>query len=132
MKKFPGWVSVCFSFLSFRSCFLLLWCHHIAIALWYIVGRILNMCFAHMLPPRPRNGFSRLLFYFHAQFSLRNISISFRDGFSRLLFCFHAHSVGFLAFFDSSAPSFRYWLLDCMISFWIGFSTYPSLGTPKT
>ena len=31
---------------------------------------------------RPHYGFPRLLFYFHAQFPLRDISISFRGGFS--------------------------------------------------
>ena len=31
---------------------------------------------------RPRYGFPRLLFYFHTQFSLCDISISFRGGFS--------------------------------------------------
>lgn len=44
---------------------------------------------------RPRRGFSRLLFYSHAQFPLRDISISFRGGLSRLLFTPYAHAVGF-------------------------------------
>ena len=67
--SFRGWSSL--------LAFVLLGCHHIAIALWYIVGRILNMCFVHMRPPRPCRGFSRLLFYFHAQFLLRVYAISF-------------------------------------------------------
>ena len=45
IDKLPGWV--------FSLAFLFLGCHHIAFALWYIVGRILNMCFAHMRPPTP-------------------------------------------------------------------------------
>ena len=92
---------------SFLLAFILLGCHHIAIALWYIVGRILNMCFAHMRPPRPCREFSRLLFYFHAQFPLRDISISFQGGLFCLLFTLYAHAVGFPAYFSTSTPSFR-------------------------
>ena len=44
-NNLPEWV---FSLAS-----LLLGCHHIAFALWYIVGCILNMRFAHMRPPTP-------------------------------------------------------------------------------
>ena len=64
------------------------------------------MCFAHMRPPRPRRGFPRLLFYSHAQFPLRNISISFRGGFFCLLFTPYAHAVGFPAYFSTHTPSF--------------------------
>ena len=77
----------------FSLAFVLLGCHHIAIALWYIVGRILTMCFAHMRPPHPCREFSRLLFYFHAQFPLRDISISFQGGLFYLLFTLDAHAV---------------------------------------
>ena len=52
-------------------------------------------------------GFPRLLFYSHAQFPLRDISISFRGGLSRLLFFSYAHAVGFPAYFSAPTPSFR-------------------------
>ena len=52
-------------------------------------------------------GFPRLLFYSHAQFSLRDISISFRGGLSRLLFFSYTHAVGFPAYFSTPTPSFR-------------------------
>ena len=55
---------------------------------------------------RPHYGFSRLFFYSHAQFSLRDISISFRGGLSRLLFTPYAHAMGFPAYFSTSTPSF--------------------------
>lgn len=63
----------------FPLAFLFLGCHHIAIALWYIVGRILNMCFAHTRPPRPRRGFSRLFLCSNVQiiiFIKRNYEFS--------------------------------------------------------
>ena len=139
LDQLPGWV--------FSLVFVLLGCHHIAIALWYIMGRILTMCFAHMRPPtpmswvfpptfllprpvsaprhinqlpgwafllafhslRPRRGFPRLLFYFHAQFSFQKCTISFRDGFSRLFLFSQAHVVGFPAYFSTPTPSFRSW-----------------------
>ena len=56
---------------------------------------------------RPRRGFSRLLFCSHAQFPLRDISISFRGGFFCLLFRFLAHAMGFHAYFSAPTPSFR-------------------------
>ncbi len=56
---------------------------------------------------RPHYGFSRLLSYSHAQFSLHDISISFRGGFSRLLSFSYAHSMGFPAYFSTPTPSFR-------------------------
>ena len=55
---------------------------------------------------RPRRGFSRLLFYFHAQFPLRDISISFRGGLFCSLFTPYAHAVGFPAYFSTPTPSF--------------------------
>ena len=70
---FPVWV--------FLLAFLFPGYHHIAIALWYIVGRNLNMCFAHMRPPRPRRGFFPLISLPHTQFHLRIFLISFRFGF---------------------------------------------------
>ena len=54
---------------------------------------------------RPRYGFSRLLFCSHAQFSLRDISISFRGGFFCLLFTPYAHAMGFLARFSLPSPT---------------------------
>ena len=54
---------------------------------------------------RPRYGFSRLLFCSLAQFSFRNISISFRSGFSRSLFTPFAHAMGFPAYFSAPTPS---------------------------
>ena len=56
---------------------------------------------------RPRRGFSRLLFCSHAQFPLRDISISFRGGLFCLLFTPYAHAVGFLSYFSTPTPSFR-------------------------
>ena len=50
---------------------------------------------------RPRYGFPRLLFYFHAQFPLRDISISFRGGLFCSLFTPYAHAVGFPAYFST-------------------------------
>ena len=99
MWNLPEWV--------FSLAFLYLGCHHIAFALWYIVGRILNMCFAHMRPPHPRRGFSRLFFHPYTQFSLRDFSISFRVGFFCLIFSSKNHVVGFLAYFTRLTPSFR-------------------------
>ena len=55
---------------------------------------------------RPRYGFPRLLFYSHAQFPLRDISISFRGGLSRLLFFSYTHAMGFPAYFSTPTPSF--------------------------
>ena len=56
---------------------------------------------------RPRYGFPRLLFYAHAQFPLRDISISFRGGLFCSLFTPYAHAVGFPVYFSTSTPSFR-------------------------
>ena len=55
---------------------------------------------------RPRYGFARLLFCSHAQFPLRDISISFRGGLFCLLFTLYAHAVGFPAYFPTFTPSF--------------------------
>ena len=56
---------------------------------------------------RPRYGFPRLLFYFHAQFPLPDISISFRGGLFYLLFFSYTHAMGFPACFSTSTPSFH-------------------------
>ena len=63
------------------------------------------VCPLTFLLPRPRRGFSRLLFYFHAQFPLPDISISFRDGLFCLLFTPYAHAVGFPAYFPTPTPT---------------------------
>ena len=57
---------------------------------------------------RPRYGFSRLLFCSLAQFSFRNISISFRSGFSRSLFTPFAHAMGFPTYFFAHSPKSLY------------------------
>ena len=54
----------------------------------------------------PRCGFFRLLISPHAQFSLRNLSISFQVGLSYLLFSSHAHVAGFSACHFLLTPSF--------------------------
>ena len=69
---------------------------------------------------RPRYGFSRLFSYFHAQFPLPDISISFRGGLFCLLFTPYAHAVGFLAYFFCSHAQFSF--PDYMIIFRDGFS----------
>ena len=55
---------------------------------------------------RPHRGFFCSLSSSHTQFSLLNISISFRDGFSRLLLSSYAHVVGFSARQFLSTPTF--------------------------
>ena len=96
-NNLPEWV------LSLAS--LLLGCHHIAFALWYIVGCILNMCFAHMRPPTPTlwvfllaNFSPRPLFSPQLYdklpgwvFLLTFLFIRPRRGFSRLPISLHAH-----------------------------------------
>ena len=77
---------------------------------------------------RPRRGFPRLLFYSHAQFPLRDISISFRGGLSRLLFTPYAHAVGFPAYFSTSTPSFL--SATYQLASMVGFSACFSLPTP--
>ena len=53
---------------------------------------------------RPHRGFPRLFSYFHAQFPLPDISISFRGGLFCLLFTPYAHAVGFSAYFSAPTP----------------------------
>ena len=55
---------------------------------------------------RPRCGFFRLLSSSLAQFSPRDLSISFQGGFSSLLLSSCAHIVGFSAHFLPPTPSF--------------------------
>ena len=77
---------------------------------------------------RPHYGFPRLLFYSHAQFSFRNISISFRGGFFCLLFFSYAHAVGFPAYFPTFTPSFL--STTYQLASEVGFSTCFSSPTP--
>ena len=77
---------------------------------------------------RPRYGFPRLLFYSHAQFPLRDISISFRGGLSRLLFFSYAHAVGFPAYFYTPTPSFL--SATYRLASGVGFSACFSSPTP--
>ena len=77
---------------------------------------------------RPRRGFPHLLFYSHAQFPLRNISISFRGGFSRPLFTPYAHAMGFPAYFSAPTPSFL--SATYRLASGVGFSACFSLPTP--
>ena len=93
---------------------------------------------------RPRYGVSRLLFYSHAQFPLRDISISFQGGLFCLLFTPYAHAVGFPAYLFYSHAQFP--LRDISISFQgglfcllffsyahaVGFPAYFSTHTPKS
>ena len=53
----------------------------------------------------PRRGFFRLPISHHAQFFLRNISISFQSGLSRLFFSSCTHAVGFSACHFLSTPT---------------------------
>lgn len=53
----------------------------------------------------PRRGFFRLPISPHAQFFLRNISISFQSGLSRLFFSSCTHAVGFSACHFLSTPT---------------------------
>ena len=53
----------------------------------------------------PRRGFFRLPISPHAQFFLRNISISFQGGLSRLFFSSCTHAVGFSACHFLSTPT---------------------------
>ena len=53
----------------------------------------------------PRRGFFRLPISPHAQFFLRNISISFQSGLSRLFFSSCTHAVGFSACHYLSTPT---------------------------
>ena len=102
--------------------------HHIAIALWYIVGRILNMCFAHMRPPRPRRGVFHLISLPHTQFHLRVFPISFRFWFFCLLFSAYAHAVVFSPLFFSLTPSFI--SVSFRLASGFGFSACFSPPTP--
>ena len=77
---------------------------------------------------RPRYGFPRLLFCSHAQFSLRDISISFRGGFFCLLFTPYAHAIGFPAYFPTFTPSFR--SPTYRLASGVGFSACFSHPTP--
>ena len=77
---------------------------------------------------RPRYGFPRLLFYFHAQFPLRDISISFRGGLFCLLFFSYAHAMGFPAYFSTSTPSSL--SATYQLASGVGFSARFSLPTP--
>ena len=104
--KFPCQYFLTIFFVIFSSAFLYIGYHHIAFALWYIVGRILNMCFAHMRPPHPRRGFFRSLTTPHAQLSPRYLPISFRFGFSRLLFSTYTQAMGFSTRSLLLTPSF--------------------------
>ena len=80
----------------FLLAFLFLGCYHIAFALWYIVGRILNMCFAHMRPPHTCRVFSDFNSRLFTQFFLLYLPISFRFVLFCLLFFQKAHAVCFL------------------------------------
>ena len=77
---------------------------------------------------RPRYGFPRLLFYFHTQFSLCDISISFRGGLFCLLFFSYAHAMGFPAYFSAPTPSFR--SPTYRLASGVGFSACFSHPTP--
>ena len=77
---------------------------------------------------RPRYGFPRLLFYSHAQFPLRDISISFRGGLSRLLFFSYTHAMGFPAYFSTPTPSFL--SATYRLASRVGFSACFSSPTP--
>ena len=77
---------------------------------------------------RPRYGFPRLLFYFHTQFSLCDISISFRGGLFCLLFTPYAHAMGFPAYFSAPTPSFH--SPTYRLASGVGFSACFSLPTP--
>ena len=72
--------------------------------------------------------FPRLLFYSHAQFPLRDISISFRGGLSRLLFFSYAHAMGFPAYFSAPTPSFR--SATYRLASGVGFTACFSSPTP--
>ena len=77
---------------------------------------------------RPRYGFSRLFSYFHAQFPLPEILISFRGGLFCLLFTFHAHAMGFPACFSAPTPSF--FSATYRLASGVGFSACFSSPTP--
>ena len=112
--------------LSFSlSVFLSLGCHHITFALWYIAGRILNMC-----SPRPYHGFFLTHSTPHAQFFPRYPPISFHDGFSRLLSLTYAHDVVFSSHILLLTPSFLSATYTLASS--LGFLAFFSLPTPTT
>ena len=77
---------------------------------------------------RPRYGFSRLFSYFHAQFPLPDISISFRGGLFCLLFTPYAHAMGFPAYFPTFTPSFL--SATYRLASGVGFSACFSHPTP--
>ena len=77
---------------------------------------------------RPRYGFPRLLIYSHAQFPLRDISISFRGGLFCLLFFSYAHAMGFPTCFSTFTSSFL--SPTYRLASGVGFSACFSSPTP--